>query len=125
MSNLKIKSRADFLELLKTNPGVIVIKFSAKWCKPCLQIKSNVESFFSQLDADQPSLCYDLDIDECSDVFAFLKAKKMVTTIPALLCYFKGNESYIPDDSISSSELIDIHAFFERIRADDAFRGVE
>jgi thiol-disulfide isomerase/thioredoxin len=121
MSNLKINSRADFLEMLKTNPGVIVIKFGAKWCKPCLRIKPNVDQFLSQLTADQPALCFDLDIDECSDVFAFLKAKKMVTTIPALLCYFKGNESYIPDDSISSSDLNDIHAFFERIRAEDAF----
>ena len=30
-----IENRNDFFNLLEVNPGLIIIKFGATWCKPC------------------------------------------------------------------------------------------
>ncbi len=85
------------MDMLKVNPGHIVIKFGADWCGPCKRIHDNVQAFFAQ--CPQPAVvCFDIDIDESFDVYAYLKAKKMVNGIPAVLVYSKGNESFIPDD---------------------------
>jgi thiol-disulfide isomerase/thioredoxin len=110
-----LKTRADFLERLTINPGFIIIKFGAPWCAPCRKIKTSIDLYFSQLSKDGV-MCCDLNVDQCSDVYAFLKSKKMVTGIPAILCYKRGNVSYIPDDSVSGSDMNKVHAFFERIK---------
>ena len=38
----------------------------------------------------------------------------MVNGIPALLCYKKGNGTYIPDDMITGSDSTQLHQFFVR-----------
>jgi hypothetical protein len=38
----------------------------------------------------------------------------MVNGIPALLCYKKGNATYIPDDMITGSDATQLHQFFVR-----------
>jgi hypothetical protein len=38
----------------------------------------------------------------------------MVNGIPVILCYKKGNTSYIPDDSITGSDPAQLDAFFKR-----------
>ena len=30
----EIEDKADFFDILKRNPGVVVIKFGAEWCAP-------------------------------------------------------------------------------------------
>ena len=37
----------------------------------------------------------------------------MVQGIPTILCYHTGNISYIPDDSVSGTDLQQIHDFFK------------
>ena len=59
-------------------------------------------------------LCADVDVDESFDLFAFLKQKKMVKGIPAMLAYEKGNHSYPPDESISGTDEKDLDDFFKR-----------
>jgi hypothetical protein len=65
--------------------------------------------------AQMPSTvqCYMIDVDDNFDVYAYLKKQKMIQTIPAILCYVKGNETYIPDLLISSSDVNQINAFFK------------
>ena len=88
----EVHDRDEFLAILKENNGIMVFKFGAEWCAPCQSIKDDVEQYF----ANTPSnvLCFDLDIDDSFDLYAFLKSKKMVTGIPSILAYIKGNESF-------------------------------
>ena len=56
---------------------------------------------------------YNVDVDECFDVYAFLKQKKMISGIPTLLAYKKGNTFFAPDASISGTNESDINNFFD------------
>ena len=38
----------------------------------------------------------------------------MVNGIPVLLCYKKGNSTYIPDDIVTGSDPQQLHQFFTR-----------
>lgn len=107
-----IENRNKFLDLLKVNPGLIVIKFGATWCGPCKQIKHIVEGFFAS--SPENVLCADIDADESFDLYSFLKSKRMINGIPVILCYKKGNMGYAPDDSITGADPHDLHAFFIR-----------
>jgi thiol-disulfide isomerase/thioredoxin len=107
-----IQTRNDFIKLLEKNPGLIIVKFGATWCGPCKRIKPVLDGFF--LSSPDNVLCCDIDVDECFDLYSYLKSKKMVNGIPVILCYKKGNISYIPDDSITGSDPIELDKFFKR-----------
>ena len=107
-----IASRKSFNELLDNNTGLIILKFGANWCGPCLTIKKCIDFYFAN--THENIICCDIDIDESFDVYAFLKHKKMVNGIPALLCYKKGNTTFIPDDSVTGSSTTEIDLFFKR-----------
>ena len=108
----KFDSRNDFLQLLKVNPGLVIVKLGAEWCGPCKQIQPVLDGFF----ANSPDnvICADIDVDESFDLYAQLKSKKMVNGIPVILCYKKGNVSYIPDDSVTGSGAKELSNFFKR-----------
>ena len=110
-----IESRQVFLRLLQHNPGMILIKLGAPWCKPCLKINPLVHDFYLSLPSST-TLCVDLNVDECADVYSLLKAKRMVNGIPTLLCYYQGNATIYPDDSISGMDIHQVRLFFERCR---------
>ena len=108
----QFKSRHEFLRLLENNPGLIIIKLGATWCGPCKRIKPVLDGFF----AGSPDnvLCCDIDVDECADLYSYFKSKKMVNGIPVILLYKRGNTSYIPDDSITGSDPVQLDKFFKR-----------
>jgi len=106
------ENRQQFFEILKQNPGLILVKLGAEWCGPCKKIKPIVDGFF--LSAPDTVLCADLDVDNSFDLYAFLKSKKMVNGIPAILCYKRGNQSYIPDDSVTGADPVQLDLFFKR-----------
>ena len=108
----EIESRKAFMHLLEHNTGLIILKLGATWCGPCLKIEKPVNDFFATSPEDV--ICGIIDVDESFDFYAFLKAKKMVNGIPALLCYKKGNTTFIPDDMVTGSEPNALHAFFTR-----------
>ena len=108
----EIPSRDAFFHLLKNNPGLIVIKLGAEWCGPCKQIKNVVHAFYAS--SPPEVICADIDVDQSFDFYSFLKSKKMVNGIPVLLCYKKGNSTYIPDDSVTGSDPAELHLFFKR-----------
>lgn len=107
---MQLKTRDEFQTILQRNPGLIFIKLGATWCKPCEIIADVVDEIFSKM--PEEALTIKVDVDESFDFFAFLKAKKMVQGIPTILCYHKGNESYIPDDSVSGTDTKQIYDFF-------------
>lgn len=108
----EIVNRQAFMTLLQHNPGLIVIKLGAEWCGPCKTIKSAVNGFFAS--SPPEVVCADIDVDISFDFYSFLKSKKMVNGIPVLLCYKKGNTTYIPDDMITGADPHQVHNFFIR-----------
>ena len=100
-----------FLDLLKTNQGIIILKFGAEWCGPCKKIEQQVYAGFNQMPMNvQPII---VDVDDSFELYAFLKSKKMVKSIPTLLCYEKGNVSYVPDDVVVGANVDEINTFFQ------------
>ena len=65
-----------------------------------------------------------LSNDENFEIFSTLKSKKMVTTIPALLCFYGNsdrNNWFASDMSLSSSNPIDVDNFFTKIKGQISF----
>jgi len=106
------ESRQDFLKLLQVNPGLVIVKLGATWCGPCKQIAPVVHGFFASSPNDV--VCADIDVDESFDLYAYFKSKKMVNGIPVMLCYKKGNVTFIPDDTVTGAEPAALDAFFKR-----------
>uniref|UniRef100_A0A6C0DU64 Thioredoxin domain-containing protein n=1 Tax=viral metagenome TaxID=1070528 RepID=A0A6C0DU64_9ZZZZ len=108
----EIRDRTQFSQLLETNPGKIIIKFGAEWCAPCKLIEKQVFEWIDKM--PETIQCIVVDIDESFDVYAFLKTKKMLNGIPAILCYNQGNTSYIPDDAVIGADKNKVNEFFQR-----------
>jgi thiol-disulfide isomerase/thioredoxin len=108
----EITNVKNFQLLLDQNPGIIIIKLSATWCGPCKRIEQQVYQWFDRFGNNmQPVI---IDVDVSFELYSFLKNKKMVNGIPALLCYRKGNLSYIPDDIAIGADVVGINNFFNR-----------
>ena len=108
-----IPERYSFLELLKSNPGLFFIKFGAEWCGPCKTINAGVKNYFDQM---PPTVqCAIIDIDKNMDLYLFLKSKRIINGVPAILCYKKENNSHVPDDLIIGANKKEINDFFMRL----------
>jgi len=106
-------SKVSFSDLLKTNKGALIIKFGAEWCGPCKKIDPLVYDWMNKLSTQPNIQCAIIDIDESFEIYAFLKSKKMVNGIPVILCYKKGNLTWIPDKSIVGANETQINIFFQ------------
>lgn len=106
------QSREHFTRLLENNPGLIILKLGASWCGPCKKIKPVVDAFFAS--SPDTVICGDIDVDESVDLYTYFKSKRMVNGIPVLMCFKKGNTSYIPDDSVTGTDPVALDAFFKR-----------
>lgn len=110
----KIESVIAFQKLLIDNPGVVVLKFGAEWCGPCKKIESLVEQWFAAMPATVQ--CCKIDVDESFELYGFLKSKRRINGIPAILAYRKGNLNYIPNDMMAGADVAQVNAFFQRVR---------
>jgi thioredoxin 1 len=108
----EISSLDQFAEQLKTNPGLLILKFGATWCGPCKRIDPLVHDWVEKL-PENVQFCM-IDIDDCFDLYVFLQKKKMINGVPGILCYYKNNLNYIPNDSVVGADANQINAFFER-----------
>lgn len=104
-----IENRNVLMNLIKQNPGHIVIKLGADWCAPCKKIEKDVKEFFSKCPLNV--ICCDIDIEESFDIYAYLKSKRMVDGIPTVLVYSRGNESFIPDHIHSGGDTVSFSSF--------------
>lgn len=101
-----------FLNVLKVNPGVIIVRFSATWCAPCKKIKNYVYNKFSNCPGN--IVCCDLDVDENTELYSFFKKNKQVNGIPVLLAFFKGNTTRFSNESVTGTNTQQIDYFFDR-----------
>lgn len=109
-------TRETFKGLLEYNTKQnkhTILKLTANWCRPCKTIKDLAAQQVANLSANAIE-CYEVDVDESLDFYAFLKQKKMVNGIPVFLFYKRGNMEFIPDDSVTGASPPDIVAFFAR-----------
>lgn len=93
---------------------MIIIKFTASWCAPCQGIKPIVDDYLKKL---PKAINYiEIDVDDSIELYSFLKTKKMLNGIPAILAFYPGTKdnAYIPDDSVLGGNKNEVVKFFER-----------
>jgi thiol-disulfide isomerase/thioredoxin len=110
-----IPDRKTFMELLKSNPGIILVKFGATWCGPCKKVDPLVDGFFESSPSNV--LCAKLDVDESFDLYSYFKYHKITNGIPVIMRFDKDNLSGRPDDSVTGSDLGNLREFFIRCGA--------
>lgn len=103
-------SLQELQQLLANNPGVVIIKFSANWCGPCKRIKPFVDQYVAQMPSHVHMV--HVDADESIELFSFFKNKRMLHGIPAMLAYYKGNMSHIPNETVIGADMKQIDYFF-------------
>jgi thioredoxin 1 len=103
-------SNQDFSKLLQENPGMVIAKFGAEWCGPCKRIEELVNKCMDQM--PNTIQCLIIDVDESFELYAFLKSKKIVTSLPTIVCYEKGNTSYVPNDVVVGADPSQVNIFF-------------
>lgn len=126
---IDLETRDDLLKFLKdTTYEFIIIKFKADWCKPCKKIAPFVESCVKEKENEFISvkdkfLYITLDVDECFDLYAFLKKTKMINGIPALFLYSKNilkkqeyEKLYVPHYNVSGTSEGEIRKMFNLIK---------
>jgi thioredoxin 1 len=106
-------SRAQFEEMLTNNPGKVVLKFGATWCGPCKAIEPLVNMWFSKMPSNVK--CVVIDVDDSFDLYGALKSRRQINGIPAILCFNKGNLSYIPDMTVVGSDVEQVNMFFKSV----------
>jgi thiol-disulfide isomerase/thioredoxin len=115
----ELASVQAFSDQLQTNAGLVILKFGAEWCGPCKRIDPLVQAYYDRIVVDpfysSRVTCGLIDVDANFEVYGFLKSKRRVRAIPAMLCWYKGNATYIPDEMIEGSDESQLHGFFERI----------
>lgn len=114
-----LETREDLTFFLKNTPyDFVVLKFYADWCKPCKKITPFVTQLledkaqkFERQGVKNKFIFVSVDVDECFDLYAFMKKQKMINGIPALFLYskkiYQKNEEkqmYIPQASISGTD---------------------
>lgn len=120
MENIKLETREDLKSFLKTSDNEITfIKFGATWCKPCHMIAPTIQTLNEQVKKAKINMNYiDLDVDKCSDLYAFMRTKKMVRGIPVIMCYKKSQYNddsfYAPCDSVTGASVPDVVNFYKR-----------
>jgi thioredoxin-like negative regulator of GroEL len=108
-----IESKDAFFELQRTNPGLLIIKFGAEWCKPCKLIEKDIHYVFSRMPENVQTAI--IDVDESFEIYGFLKSKRVLNGIPVVICYKQGNLELVPDDIVVGADNGQLIAFFERI----------
>lgn len=109
----KITDGNDLARILASeNPGIILIKLGATWCGPCKTIEPYIRFYAPRMPVSVQSFV--IDIDECPQFYGYLQTRKMVKGVPALLAYYAGNVSYIPDDVVVGANVQQVQSFYER-----------
>jgi len=100
----------------KLENKVLIIKFSADWCKPCQKIKPLVNDNISKL--PENVIVADIDIDETMDLYMAFRNKKMLSGIPTILAFYGDvvrEHWFISDASVSGQDQNSINNFFKNV----------
>lgn len=106
-------TRDQFANILAANQGVALFKFGAEWCGPCKKVDPLLKQLYEKLPNNVE--VFVLDVDDCFDLYSFLKHKKQVNAVPCILAYLRGNLSFAPNISYIGSETSEILQLFDLI----------
>ena len=105
-------NRAKFKSIILNNPGMFVVMYTAKWCKPCDEIKPYILERMNRL--PDSVVCSVLDIDVNGDLVSHQKHLKQLTGIPTLICYTNKETA---EFGISGKDEKKIKAFFDEVES--------
>ena len=113
-----IEYTKELLDMCSKLNKILIIKFTAEWCKPCKKIAPYVDKRTNNINKKN-IYWVEVDIDESMDLYMLLKTKRMVSGIPTMLAWFPNTDRdqtkwYIPDDSISGTDISQVGKFFDR-----------
>ena len=100
----------------QSNTIIIIIKFTAGWCKPCRIISPMFEEYILKYFDRDDVMVGEVDIDT-SEFYKELKRKRMINGIPCIMAFYKKDDNYqylIPDDSITGANIQDVSLFLNR-----------
>jgi thiol-disulfide isomerase/thioredoxin len=106
-----IKNIKDLENALVNNTGIIILKFGAEWCNPCKKIEPLLSEFAINIQNSYNIRFITIDVDECFELYAYLKTKKMMNGVPAILRYNKSNFSYIPNSVVVGANIQEVSLF--------------
>jgi thiol-disulfide isomerase/thioredoxin len=107
-----VENMEVFKNLIRTNPGVTIFRFRADWCQPCKRADPIVNNYISQLGLKIQFVM--VDVDTSFELYAYLKNKRQIMGIPAMLAYHRENDTYIPNDIVTGPDEDSINKFFNR-----------
>ena len=115
--------RNDFSRFIYDNNDIIIFKFGAEWCNPCLKIKPYIKNKLIELGCipTEKKIKYcEINVDDNIDIYSSFKKAKMIKGIPHMLCYFGENNErrskyYLADITVSGSNEKELDSFFNLI----------
>jgi hypothetical protein len=78
-----------FVEELKENPGILLVKYSMAKCVPCQRLAPLWKMKTAKFPADIK--CLELDVAQDKDLYSLLKSRRQLGGVPVVLAYKKGN----------------------------------
>jgi thiol-disulfide isomerase/thioredoxin len=115
VSDAAISNKTEFLQVIKDNNKTVVFKFSADWCGPCKKISPDIDLFKESILNNKDIVWFDIDVDNSIEVFGMLKTKRIVNGVPAVLVYFKENNTIYPDEFVLGTTKDDLYDLFSKI----------
>lgn len=117
MNSLTKEQLISLQNELNARKCIILLKFSAKWCKPCKNIKPLCERYFATMPRN--ILLFDIDVDEHMDLYAQFKRYKMLKGVPTMMMWAPTlaeheNAWYVPDETVSGGDEREVQQFFDK-----------
>lgn len=108
-----------FQNTLINNKGLVILKFGASWCNPCKTVEPYFKNFYQYVKEKNNPIsekieCINIDVDDSFELYATMKRLRMVKGLPTFLAFYKGNHSYISNDSSIGNDIPSLQGFFNR-----------
>lgn len=129
LPEIYLENREDLINYLNsTEYEFSILKFTADWCGPCKKIDPFIEELIKNKESEFNSsikkfIYIKVDVDECFDLYSFMKAKKRINGIPATFLYSKNvymnideEQRYIPQVSITGTNERDLTKLISYIK---------
>ena len=108
MFHNQLLTMADYQQAILDNTGVLLVKFTATWCKPCKKLSPILDPILRDY-SNAGVTVHVIDVDECEKLYAALRTKKRINGIPALMCFFAPNQTIYPDDSVTGTDVAQLN----------------
>ena len=106
-------TRDELAEKIANTQNMIILKFGAPWCGPCKRVDPIVAMWKSVIETNNlPIELMSINVDESFDLFAFLRSKKLVPSIPTVLAWKGTNREIYPDQSVLGTDDEHLNEFF-------------